>query len=293
MLPGRHDGMNDEGHPKVAAADTMFKPAPGGPARHWNARIVHKRYGRWPVAAISSRMAVAEAKPGACGVLASPFIVRAPMALMRWQKNEVFGVIQDAGLDPREFAWEEDDGLLRHKPTGYWFRFETTREGSPAHSPGVNERIEPHYPGLWSAQVQTVPEWLRALRREITEPDLWGELEREQKAVAELQPVENTPFTPEERERIARQLGEVKEYVRKTHELSSNQFRELESRIDYLIEAADRLPRVDWRNALVGVLLSTVVEAILPGNVVRDVIGLTLRGLGQMLGIDPTPELPY
>jgi hypothetical protein len=226
------------------------------------------------------------------------------MALMKWQRNEVYRAIEEAGLDPREFEWEQredpfgfvisDDVTLRHEPTRYWFSFLIQGESHHArYSPGKDLLVEERGTIMWALQIDAVREWLAALRQEVSAPDLWGELALERDLVAELGPVENTPFTAEEQELIARQLTEVKEYVRKTHELSADQFGELEARLDYLVEAAGRLPRLDWRNALLGVFLSTVVQAILPGEVVRDAVGFILRSIGPMFGADPIPELPY
>lgn len=184
--------------------------------------------------------------------------------------------------------------VLRHEPTGYWFAFSVKGESHQArYAPGVEAREESRNTVVWSNQLEAVRNWLIVLRHEITQPDLWAELERERQVVGELAPVENTPFTAEERQQIARQLGEVKAYVQKTRELSAAQSRALEARLDHLIEAADRLSRVDWRDALLGVFLSTIVEAILPGEVVRDALRFIVRGLGPMFGADPIPELPY
>jgi hypothetical protein len=58
----------------------------------------------------------------------------------------------------------------------------------------------------------------------------------------------------------------------------------------YLEDAAARgLGRIDWRNAFVGVMMGVVVEAILPPEVVREVVTLTLRGLAHLFGL---PSLP-
>jgi hypothetical protein len=86
-------------------------------------------------------------------------------------------------------------------------------------------------------------------------------------------------------------MGEVKAYVREAYELSSDQMGALEGRLDYLQEAASRMGRVDWRNAVAGVLLSTLVNAILPGDVARDTLLMLLRSVGHMFG-HPMPELP-
>ena len=54
--------------------------------------------------------------------------------------------------------------------------------------------------------------WLALVREEHEAPDLWSELEQRRELFT-TGDVENTPFAPDERERIAAQLSEVKEYL--------------------------------------------------------------------------------
>jgi hypothetical protein len=104
-------------------------------------------------------------------------------------------------------------------------------------------------------------------------------------------PDANTPFTVDEQQQIARQLDEVRAYTRDTYELPGDQMRLLEGRLDYLQEAASRMGRIDWRNAVTGVLLGAVVNAALPSDAVRDALSMLLRSVGHMFG-HPVPELP-
>jgi hypothetical protein len=215
---------------------------------------------------------------------------------MRSQKSDVLAEIKRAGLEPHEFRWieEENRETIQHDPSEYWCTF---RQNGGYHlleyAPGEDAEIEDVVRPAWIAARDDVATWLASLARELEAPDLWAELERERQIVGEAPgpEVENTPFTQEEQQLIGRQLNEVKEYVRQTHELPPGQLRELEARLDYLVDASSRLPRLDWRNALLGVLLGTVVEAILPGDVVRDVLSLIVRGIAHLYGHD-VPGLP-
>jgi hypothetical protein len=47
------------------------------------------------------------------------------VALRKWQKNEVFDAVQEAGLSPEEFDWDlgDDESTLRHRPSGAYFVF--------------------------------------------------------------------------------------------------------------------------------------------------------------------------
>ena len=74
------------------------------------------------------------------------------MLLLPSQMATVFEVVQRSGLDPTSFAWEECESpnlrgdrtsVLRHRPSGYHFRFENQGRGYVGiHSPGEENTIE-------------------------------------------------------------------------------------------------------------------------------------------------------
>jgi hypothetical protein len=230
--------------------------------------------------------------------------------LLRSQQNEVFHAIQEAGLNPADFKWDEvqteitqlglgqDQMLvpfLVHTPTRSFFKFDFD----------ANVAIGGHYAiflparqkpkdvvevGDWSYMPGWVKTWGGYIKREFDVPNLWAELQRQGELVSGSLEIENTLFTREEQAQISQQLGELKEYVRATYELTQPQLQALGSRLDYLEDAARRLPRIDWRNALVGALLGLVLNAAIPPEPIRDALGSLLRGLSHMFG--GLPKLP-
>ena len=107
-----------------------------------------------------------------------------------------------------------------------------------------------------------------------------------------MAPAENTPFAPSEQAQIIEQLRELREFVRSSYQLSTSQLTAIEKRLDYLAEAATRLGRLDWRNLMVGALLGLIVEAVVPPEPIRAILGLIVRGLGHLFGGGAPPELP-
>lgn len=79
--------------------------------------------------------------------------------------------------------------------------------------------------------------------------------------------------------------------MKNKYELDEDQKRALEETRAYLEDAARRLGRVDWRTAVAGALLATVVGAMLPPEPVRDMLVMLFRSLGHLLG-HPLPGLP-
>jgi hypothetical protein len=231
--------------------------------------------------------------------------------LLKTQQNEVFAAIRAAGLNPADFAWADVQTettkasylaladmrvpLLTHEPTqGYFiFDFDAAHDHHYAiYAPGVERPEERINATVWANELGYVRQWLKNLTREWTAPNFWEEFSRQRELVAGIgAEVGNTPFTAEEQAEIARQLNEAKQYVRQTHQLTAGQYETIDARLDYLVDAASRTGRIDWRNAFVGVLLGAAVETVVPPEVIRDVLSLTLRGLGHLFGVD-VPGLP-
>ena len=125
------------------------------------------------------------------------------------------------------------------------------------------------------------------MKEEHHAPDLWSELHRQREALgAGLGEIENTPFTPEERERVTSQLTEAREYARTTLELSPTQLDRIERELDYLIAAAQRptIGRIDWRNLLVGSLVSLVIQAAVPVQPIQHLLFVVVHGLAAVFG---------
>ena len=87
-------------------------------------------------------------------------------------------------------------------------------------------------------------------------PDLWAELPRESELLGDPseEVTKNAPVTPGEQKEIVGRLRETEEYLRRKYSLSDEQIRVLGAKVDYLIDAAGRLGRTDWRGLFVGVM---------------------------------------
>ena len=232
-----------------------------------------------------------------CQLAEQPWYV-AVVALLRSQKNEIFSLITAAGLDPREFEWRAETSgaeLLVHRPSG--FRFHVEAAGSSSwrcdYSPAEERETASGSSSSWNWLIRDyVRPWVDFLAREITVPDFWGALEQERELIgATATQVTNTRFTAPELEAIARQLDEAKQYLQQAYQLTEEQGAVLEARLEYLKDAATRLSRIDWRNAVSGALLTLALEVLVPPEAIRDALAMIFRGLGQLFGHE-IPALP-
>jgi hypothetical protein len=226
--------------------------------------------------------------------------------LTKPQRNSVLEAILDEGLSPADFQWLEQltevsqhgkppflVQALLHEPTRAGFAFDldmSYRHHYAVFYPGREGPTELINAGDWQTELSYVRVWLPLVKELHETPDLWAELEQ-QRDLMIGEAVENTPFTAVEQEQIAAQLTEAKEYVRANVELEPEQLNRIEAQLDYLVEAAKRSRRIDWRNLLVGSLLSLVMQAVLPAQPVVQLLYIVLRGLGHMFG-GGAPELP-
>lgn len=216
------------------------------------------------------------------------------MILRKIKKNEIIKAIQTAGLDPREFDLGEDENeaWIKHKPSNASF----TISGDPSKYVGqyVSGDSQPwtYEKYNWVGVMLKVSLWLYEVKRDIETPDLWAELQNE----AELLEVtydkdtENTPFTPEEKKKIAQQFNEFADYAQRTYSLSAAQMNVLNAKLDYLVKATDRLGRVDWRNALLGVIIGYVLTIALSPESARSMFFILLRGISQIHGFPALPS---
>ena len=217
------------------------------------------------------------------------------MGLAKWKRNQVFEAIQAAGLAPEGFDWGSgaDESWVRHLSSEAYFVFGGIPGRYVARYVAGDDPVEEREALSWQAQMKHVERWLRAVKLDIEMPDLWAELQRETELLGATadEAIENTPFTPDEREEISERLQEMRAYAKRTYSLSEEQMRVLEAKLDYLAAAAGRLGRIDWRGLFVGTMLTLVLTAALPPESARHILLTVLRSIGHILGHE-FPELP-
>jgi hypothetical protein len=143
-------------------------------------------------------------------------------------------------------------------------------------------------------RVRLLRAWLAIVKREYETPDMWAELAqaRDFAIGPALGDTENTVFDEEEQEQISAQLRELREYLVSTQELTGDQLRMIDARLGYLEEAARRTRRIDWRNLLVGSLISLVLEQVVPVTAIQAAFQFLGRALDYLFTRGGTPTLP-
>jgi len=173
------------------------------------------------------------------------------------------------------------------------FEFGVNQHGSPwaIYEPGADGTRRRDHAGSWDYVFRYAEQWVQRIKEEHEAPDLWRTLEEQGELIAGP-PIENTPFTPTELEHISATLSEAKEYARANLELDPQQLQRIEDQLDYLVEAAERVGRLDWRNLVVGSLLALVLQAIVPVGPIQQLFIVAFRSLVGLFGGPGQPELP-
>ena len=217
-------------------------------------------------------------------------------AAEKWQRNPILNAIVEGGLDPIEcsFDYEEVPWRVVHMPSGSYFliggcyaHYKLTSlvgDGQPSESDAYS----------WSTVSKRVERWAREVKRDVDTPDLWAEVRRRQGilASAAFEDTDNSPFTSDERAAIVEQVRQIKEKLR-TYAVPEARMLSIEAKLDYLVSAADRVGRKDWRILFGGVVLSLIAADLLPREVVSDFFTMVPHVLGHIFGDGGgPPELP-
>lgn len=226
--------------------------------------------------------------------------------LLNTQKNEVFQILQEENLECVNFSWDvnyiqesrgiEDNEISRldYLEGEYYFEFACyDKEGERGYcefSPGEKLRIQMEEAFSWQQQKNLVKLWAINLKKEISAPDLWAEIEKYR---ATLQPVSNEqlvnePIPAYEVEEISSKLRLLADKIEKQFKLNEEQNQFVRSKLDYLADAAKRQPRRDWENIFIAVVINIAFQLALEPTkaqqlwqLVKSIIGGFIHFIGS------------
>jgi len=205
------------------------------------------------------------------------------------RRNEILKAVKKGGLAPSECAFTYDN--VEARITHGLSTFHLTDNDDSVHYNATmiigDSPIWQAHGLIWSDVQERVRMWSHEVKVDDETPDLWAELQGEKELLeGAMDPaLENTPFTSDERDGIAKQLNELKEYVSRTYSLSGPELEDLESKVDYLVDASSRLGRKDWVLACIGALMGWFVTAALPPNASAHLFQILMKGIAHILGL--------
>lgn len=205
------------------------------------------------------------------------------LRLLKTQRNTILAWVRDAGLDPNEFRWDEEEALgnsfgysalvsiLTHLPTKSYYSF---RPEWALYSPGPTSRTHVSKVLGWNDHLRLVDEWLYLVKREHEAPDLWELLRQEKKLLhlASSPHLPNDSFTELEKQSIRDQLAEIKQQLISDHHLQLQQAEIIAQGFSYLADSLDRFGTKDWLNFAMGTLVNIALGAAFSPTVAQDMI---------------------
>jgi hypothetical protein len=119
------------------------------------------------------------------------------------------------------------------------------------------------------------------LSREVNVPDLWTELPNDSKLIESTSgETDNSKFNTEEKVVIQKGLEEIKQYLVNAHKLDPEL---IEGQLKYLVESSDRLGRKDWKNTLIAVIFSIIVQGGIAGHNAQEIFQFVWTILNSVL----------
>lgn len=198
------------------------------------------------------------------------------MSLLPSQKNQLFDKVLEQGFSPSQFELNDTAGdtNITYKGTSYYFNMHTAIQGlvSIRFSPGSDKlREEKHGLRSWSDQSIIFNTWIQLLRKEVSQPDKWANFLKVAQGITWPESdEENSQFIFQEVEQIRGCAEQAKTSLGQLN-LSPEQLRAIESKLDYIVERAKTLGRIDWKNLMVGTLITLVVSLALSSETAKTV----------------------
>lgn len=202
--------------------------------------------------------------------------------LLKKQKNDLYKLLRKSGLNPNDFEWidienrRNDKSLagLIFKDNSYFFHFGTILGSGKydiAYSPASNKLLYRDFDCYWKGLIDGFQAWILALVSELETPDLW-EISKSDTVLIEQNDNDNDQFAPEEIKKIESHLGEIAAYIKSTIRTSDEQQESVDNKLNYLVDAAKRQTKRDWKNLAFSVLIQIIIALSVNQETGNDIL---------------------
>ncbi len=219
--------------------------------------------------------------------------------LLPTRKNEIFLLISRHNIPPAMFDWEERKyrtasvtgqigpniscSVLRCE-SGYYFAFLFNGINyDPEFSPGLKKNISRESQKIWNQVLELFEQWLHKIKGEMTEPDLWGELEkfRPSFALADNDDKGDGHFLYKEVEQLRDILKIVEENLIIAFKPAPPEQEYLIRQIEYLLDFSKSQKICHWRNMFIGIFMGLGMKFRVPSERIREYWEIILNGFGD------------
>lgn len=203
-------------------------------------------------------------------------------------KNELFNSILNSGLSPIDFHLTEDlennspRTVVGYKKTPFNFFIincgETFDEFESkyiryAHDFPISEVYPDQFYALFSSILDQFKYWLKhhikEYEQDLFEPDLWSEFKNGNNSIVNLENIDfsdKSSFSSSERRQISMAINELSLLVHKNFSTTSEEQVLVNDRLNYLVEACDRLNKFDWKSLVISTIIGISTTLALDGD---------------------------
>lgn len=182
--------------------------------------------------------------------------------LLHAQKKRVYEILREAGLEPAEFSWSNEEiverfvvSRLNHRGGQHYFQFSSYELNAWCIvCPGMYRTMDYRYPKTWEEQEGILRRWAACLKQELDAPDPWEDLAKYRLILdGELSgEMVNEPISAIEAEQIGQGLMRLADRVVGELSLNGEQAPLVRAKLGYLADAARRERSRDWMYMMLG-----------------------------------------
>ena len=206
------------------------------------------------------------------------------MILLTTQKNQLYDIIQNVGLNPAQFEFleirseyytSEMSTKIFYKGSNWYYIFETLGENKidvhySIYSPVKTTLIIREHHRTWPLQIGNFVKWLENLKRESLTEDKWERLKIEINNVKLSYENDHNRFTVQEYEELQTQMGILKDRISGL-ELIPEQVEQINDKLDHLITFAKSLNKTDWKSLFIGTIINLIIQLSLELNIGKQI----------------------
>lgn len=190
------------------------------------------------------------------------------MKLLRSQRNNLFDIIESAGLSPSAFVIVEPDAfanletIIRYLHSQFYFSVSLHHDKQfmiVKYSPGKDIFEKENWVRTWDEVEANFSIFVDSLFLEINEIDKWGRLKNELDQINVTYTNESDKFSADEYVDLQQKMNLLKLEM-KNLSFDPEQIQILENKIDHLTTIAVTLTKFDWKSLFIGTIVSIIIQ---------------------------------
>lgn len=199
------------------------------------------------------------------------------MELLQSQKNQLFTIIEESGLNPSQFTignitssfiLKDQVTHIGYKGSNYYFIFDNGKHNPfiSIFSPGYLVLKDSIANDTWVQILDNFRSWLSNLKRELECGDYWSKLEKEMNDLGTPLPYNDSKYSDDELKELEEKIGIFRVEIEKSG-LSKDELTIINQKLDFLIEKAKTLSKFDWKSLFLGTFINLIIALnVSPGT---------------------------